>query len=151
MRNDAFAGPVTQVDNSRTSWSSSKLAPSSITRVRCALQGQQPHVCALKRQIRPNLKKRMESLTEGCFLLSAVPRLFQDISYFGVDGPRRGRRERAGSSHSSRTSSGGGGAQASPWQHKKGQPVVAASLLYHQVHFSMSSVSLIWIPIESHL
>lgn len=47
-----------------------------------------------------NLRNRIESLTEGCFLLSAVPRLFQYINSSGVDGPCRGRRERAGSSHS---------------------------------------------------
>lgn len=80
MRNDVFAGPVTQVDNPGTSWRSSQLALTSSTRVRCILQGQQLHVCSLKPQIRQNVRKCIESLTEGCFLLSAVPRLSHYIS-----------------------------------------------------------------------
>lgn len=82
MNNDVFAGPVSLVDNPSTSWRSSKLALSSTTRVRCILQGQQLHVCSHKRQIRQNLSKRMESLTEECLLLSVVPRLLQYISSF---------------------------------------------------------------------
>lgn len=58
MRSDVFAGPVIERDDPSTSWRSSKLAPSSTTRVRCIRQGQQLHVRSLQRQMRqPEFKE----------------------------------------------------------------------------------------------